>query len=79
MTNNYRSSVPLLYSFNLMFGNCNDSHPLNETEIPSLFYSEENGIENLKSYEAEYKHNALKKTNFLVLLMQAMFLFICAF
>lgn len=61
MTNNYRSSVPLLYSFNLMFGNCNDSHPLNETEIPSLFYSEENGIENLKSYEAEYKHNALKK------------------
>ena len=33
MTNNYRSSVPLLYSFNLMFGNCNDSHPLNETEL----------------------------------------------
>ena len=61
MTNNYRSSVPLLYSFNLMFGNCNDNQPLNETEIPSLFYSEENRIANLKSYEAEYKHNALKK------------------
>ena len=38
MTNNYRSSVPLLYSFNLMFGNCDDKRPLNETEIPSLFY-----------------------------------------
>lgn len=61
MTNNYRSSVPLLYSFNLMFGNCNNNQPLNETEIPSLFYSEENGIANVKSYEAEYKHNALKK------------------
>ena len=61
MTNNYRSSIPLLYSFNLMFGNCNNNQPLNETEIPSLFYSEESGVANVKSYEAEYKHNALKK------------------
>lgn len=63
MTNNYRSSEPLLYSFNMMFGNFNGRQPLNETEIPSLFYSAENEISSSKNYEAEYKHNALKKNS----------------
>ncbi|MGN0729629.1 UvrD-helicase domain-containing protein [Treponema sp.] len=55
MTNNYRSSASLLYSFNMMFGS--NEPPLNKTEIPSIFYC----TDSLKSYEAEYSRNATKK------------------
>ncbi|MBP3367789.1 MAG: UvrD-helicase domain-containing protein [Treponema sp.] len=55
MTNNYRSSPALLSSFNMMFSS--KENPLNESEIPSLFYSPQD----MRPYEASCTDLATKE------------------
>jgi ATP-dependent exoDNAse (exonuclease V) beta subunit len=54
MTNNYRSTENLIWSFNRMFGA--KENPQNQTEIPSVFYSESA----CEKFDAEYKNPATK-------------------
>ena len=54
MTNNYRSSPALLSSFNVMFGS--KRQPVNEAELPSIFFSEHE----VSSYDARYDFLATK-------------------
>lgn len=59
MTNNYRSSPSLLSSFNMMFAS--KKNPLNESEIPSLFYS----LQKTQPYEADCTDLATKENEML--------------
>ena len=54
MANNYRSSGALLSSFNTMFGS--KRQPVNEAEVPSIFYVEKP----LETYDASYNFPAAK-------------------
>ena len=54
MANNYRSSPALLSSFNVMFGS--KGQPVNEAEVPSIFYAEKPPA----SYDASYDSPAAK-------------------